>query len=51
MKKILALVLALALCMTAVAVFAETPAIDPEFKIGVILLMRIRCSKHGLLDF
>ncbi len=38
MKKILALVLALALCLTAVAVVAETPAIDPEFKIGVILL-------------
>ena len=38
MKKILALVLALTLCMTAVAVFAEAPAIDPEFKIGVILL-------------
>ncbi len=38
MKKILALVLALALCLTAVAVVAEAPAIDPEFKIGIILL-------------
>ena len=38
MKKILALVLALALCLTAVAAFAEAPAISEDFKIGIILL-------------
>ena len=38
MKKILALVLALALCLTAVAAVAEAPAISEDFKIGVILL-------------
>ena len=38
MKKILALVLALALCLTAVAAIAEAPAISEDFKIGVILL-------------